>query len=79
LRGRLRMTVNRTRTHGGEEDKGYKAKPSDADDILISLQEALKYARGEKADVIVHRVVPRASVARKARMKLGLSQRLKRP
>jgi hypothetical protein len=52
-----------------------KAKASLADDIHASLQEALKYARGEKADVIVHRVVPRASDARKARMKLGLSQR----
>ena len=33
-----------------------KAKPSLADDIFASLNEALKYARGEKADVIVHRV-----------------------
>ncbi len=43
-----------------------------ADDIRASLQEALKYARGEKADVIVHRVRPRASDAREARIKLGL-------
>ena len=35
-----------------------KATPSLADDIRASLQELLKYARGEKADVIVHRVVP---------------------
>ena len=35
-----------------------KSTPSLADDIRASLQEALKYARGEKADVIVHRVVP---------------------
>jgi hypothetical protein len=46
-----------------------------ADDIRASLQEALKYVRGEKADVIVHRVVPRASKARQARIKLGLPQR----
>jgi len=52
-----------------------QAKPSLADDIRASWQEALKYARGEKADVIVHRVVPRDSDAREARHKLGLSQR----
>lgn len=49
-----------------------KATPSLADDIRASLQEALKYARGEKADVIVHRVVPSQSDARDARRKLGL-------
>ncbi len=52
-----------------------KAKPSLADDIRASLQEALKYARGEKADVIVHRIVPSANAARAARLKLGLSQK----
>ena len=46
-----------------------------ADDIRASLNEVLKYARGEKADVIVHRVVVRDSDAREARHKLGLSQR----
>jgi putative transcriptional regulator len=50
-----------------------KATPSLADDIFASLNEALKYARGEKADVIVHRVTPSRSDARKARIKLGLS------
>lgn len=55
--------------------KKNKGKPSLVDDIRTTLQEALKYARGEKTDVIVHRVVPRATNARKARMKLGLSQR----
>jgi len=55
--------------------KRTKAQPSLAADIRASLQEALKYARGEKTDVIVHRVVPNASKARKARMTLGLSQR----
>jgi putative transcriptional regulator len=52
-----------------------KATPSLADDIRAGLQEALKYARGEKVDVIVHRVVVRDSDARQARHKLGLSQR----
>ena len=55
--------------------KRAKAKRSLADDIRASLQEALRYARGEKADVIVHRVVPRAANTRRARIKLGLSQR----
>jgi len=48
-----------------------KATPSLADDIRASLQEALKYARGEKADVIVHRVMVRESDAREARHKLS--------
>jgi len=55
--------------------KKKKAKPSLASDIRVSLQELLKYARGEKADVIVHRVVPSKSKARAARVKLGLTQR----
>ena len=55
--------------------KPAKAKLSLADDIRASLQEALKYVRGEKTDVIVHRVVPNAANARQARMKLGLSRR----
>ena len=49
-----------------------EATPSLADDIRASLQEALKYVRGEKADVIVHRVVPSHTDAREARRKLGL-------
>ena len=57
--------------------KKNKANPTVADDIRASLQEALKYVRGEKADVIVHRVVPRESAARKARLKLGLSEAAK--
>jgi putative transcriptional regulator len=52
-----------------------RAKPSLADDIRASWQEALKYARGEKADVIVHRVLSSDTDAREARHKLGLSQR----
>jgi putative transcriptional regulator len=51
------------------------AKPTLADDIRASWQEALKHARGENADVIVHRVVPSRTDAREARHQLGLSQR----
>jgi hypothetical protein len=58
--------------------KKAKAKPSLADDIRVSLREALKYARGEKADVIVHHVVPSHSAARRARQKLGLPHRAER-
>ncbi len=43
-----------------------------ADDIRVSFEEALRYARGEKVDVIVHRVVPSAAAARAARRKLGI-------
>jgi putative transcriptional regulator len=52
-----------------------KKKPTLADDIRASWQEALKYVRGEKADVIVHHVTPSDTDAREARHKLGLSQR----
>jgi putative transcriptional regulator len=45
-----------------------------ADDIRASLQEALRYARGEKTGAIVHKVTPSDSDAREARHKLGLSQ-----
>jgi putative transcriptional regulator len=45
-----------------------------ADDIRASLQEALRYARGEKTGAIVHRVTPSDTDAREARHKLGLSQ-----
>lgn len=55
--------------------KRSKANSRLADDIRASFQEALKYARGEKADVIVRHVVPRDTDAREARLKLGLSQR----
>lgn len=48
-----------------------------ADDILLSLNEALKYRRGEKADVIVHRVVPSATAAREARQILGIDPKPK--
>ena len=55
--------------------KKRKAKRGLADDLRASLREALKYARGEKADAIVHRVQPSLAAARKARMTLGLSKR----
>ena len=55
--------------------KGRKKKPGLADDIMASWEEALKYARGEKADVVVHRVTPSDTDVRLARHKLGLSQR----
>jgi hypothetical protein len=50
-------------------------KPTLADDLRASWEEALKYARGEKADVIVHHVTPSDTDARLARHKLGLSRR----
>ena len=50
-----------------------------AGDILHSLQEVLKYTRGEKADVIVHSVVPSAAKAHRAGITLGLSRRPTRP
>lgn len=46
-----------------------------ADDILASLNEARDYFAGKKTGAIVHRVTPRDSDARDARIKLGLSQR----
>ena len=52
-----------------------KKTPSLADDIFASLDEALKYARGEKADVVVHTVIPSDTDARLARHRLGLTQR----
>ena len=50
-------------------------KPGLADDIRTSWREALKYVRGERANMVVHRVTPHDSDARQARLKLGLSQR----
>jgi putative transcriptional regulator len=54
--------------------KERKKRFSLADDIRASWEEALKYARGEKADVVVHTVIPSDTDAREARHKLGLSQ-----
>lgn len=46
-----------------------------ADDIRASLREALTHASGKQTNAVVHRVMPRVTDAREARMKLGLSQR----
>lgn len=51
-----------------------KMKPSLADDLRASWEEALAYARGEKTGATVHRVTPSDTDAREARHKLGLSQ-----
>ena len=50
-------------------------RPSVADDIRASLEEAVRWARGEKTSAIVHTVIPSDTDAREARHKLGLSQR----
>lgn len=52
-----------------------KKKPSLADDIMASWEEAIRWARGEKTNVIVHTVTPSDTDARLARHRLGLSQR----
>jgi putative transcriptional regulator len=46
-----------------------------AEDIRASLHEALDYATGKRTKTIVHKVTPRDTDAREARLKLGLSQR----
>jgi hypothetical protein len=46
-----------------------------ADDIRASLREALDHAAGKRTGAVVHNVNPRATDARDARLKLGLSQR----
>ena len=43
-----------------------------ADDIRESLREASNYAAGKTRKAIVHRVSPRETDARKARLTLGL-------
>ena len=45
-----------------------------ADDIRASLLEARDYAAGKATKAIVHRVSPRETEARQARLMLGLSQ-----
>ena len=52
-----------------------KMKRRLADDILESLNEARDYFAGKRTGAVVHRVFPRESDAREARLKLGLSQR----
>jgi DNA-binding transcriptional regulator YiaG len=46
-----------------------------ADDIRTSLHEALDHARSKRTKAVVHRVTPRETGARDARVKLRLSQR----
>ena len=45
-----------------------------ADDIRESLREASNYASGETTKAIVHRISPKETEAREARLTLGLSQ-----
>jgi putative transcriptional regulator len=45
-----------------------------ADDIRESLREASKYFSGKMTKAIVHRVSPKQTEAREARLTLGLSQ-----
>lgn len=52
-----------------------KKMKSLAEDIRASLREALDHAAGKRTKAVVHRVVPRDTGAREARLKLGLSQR----
>ena len=44
-----------------------------ADDIRASLHEAFHYAAGKRTKAVVHRVVPKRTDGREARLKLGLS------
>jgi putative transcriptional regulator len=46
-----------------------------ADDIRASLYEALDHAAGKRTGAITHRLTPRDTDARDARLKLGLTQR----
>lgn len=55
--------------------KRRKATPSLADDIRASFKEALAHAAGKRTKAVVHHVTPRATDAREARLKLGLTQR----
>jgi putative transcriptional regulator len=45
-----------------------------ADDIRLSLREAHAHASGKRTKAIVHRVAPKETEAREARLMLGLSQ-----
>ncbi len=52
-----------------------KVKSRLADDLRASLDELRDFAAGKKTGAIVHRVTPRRTDARDARLKLGLTQR----
>ena len=45
-----------------------------AEDLIAGLEEVRDHFAGKKTGVIVHRVTPSASAARKARLTLGLSR-----
>jgi hypothetical protein len=49
-----------------------------ADDIRESLREASNYASGKTTKAIVHRVSPKETEAREARLTFGLSQGVRR-
>ena len=58
------------------EKKVTKRKTSRlASDIRMSLREALDHASGKRTRAVVHKVTPRETDAREARLMLGLSQR----
>ena len=52
-----------------------KVKSRLADDLRASLDELRDFVAGKKTGAIVHRVTPRRTDAREARLKLGLTQR----
>jgi putative transcriptional regulator len=52
-----------------------KIKSRLADDLRASLDELRDFVAGKKTGAIVHRVTPRDTDARNARLKLGLTQR----
>jgi putative transcriptional regulator len=52
-----------------------KVKRRLADDIRASLHEALDHAAGKRTKAVLHRITPRDTDAREARIKLGLTQR----
>jgi putative transcriptional regulator len=52
-----------------------KVKSRLAADLRASLDELRDFVAGKKTGAIVHRVMPRRTDAREARLKLGLTQR----
>lgn len=59
----------------GRKKKALKLKAGLAADIRASFQEALAHASGKRTKAVLHRVTPRETDAREARLKLGLTQR----
>jgi putative transcriptional regulator len=56
------------------ESKVTRKKSRLADDIRASLRETRNYASGKTTKAVVHRVSPKETEAREARLMLGLSQ-----